>query len=107
MSRDLRHAAQDYVALRRALGYQLRGYDRLLDDRYKARLGIAWLCALPADPGPGHAGAANQPAGVPPLAAGPSSLTARPRSRRCCRRPTPSRRRCARRPTARCWGCWR
>ncbi len=74
MSRDLRHAAQDYVALRRALGYQLRGYDRLLDDRYKARLGIARLCALPADPGPGHAGAANQPAGVPPLTAGPLPL---------------------------------
>jgi integrase/recombinase XerD len=32
MSIDLRHAARDYVVLRRALGYQLRGYDRLLDD---------------------------------------------------------------------------
>jgi integrase/recombinase XerD len=32
MSTDLRHAARDYVALRRALGYQLRGYDRFLDD---------------------------------------------------------------------------
>lgn len=32
MSKDLRHAARDYVALRRALGYQLRGYDRFLDD---------------------------------------------------------------------------
>jgi integrase/recombinase XerD len=32
MSTDLRHAAHEYVAVRRALGYQLRGYDRLLDD---------------------------------------------------------------------------
>jgi integrase/recombinase XerD len=32
MSTDLRHAARDYVALRRALGYQLRGYDRVLND---------------------------------------------------------------------------
>ena len=32
MNTDLRHAARDYVVLRRALGYQLRGYDRLLDD---------------------------------------------------------------------------
>ena len=32
MSTDLRHAARDYVAVRRALGYQLRGYDRFLDD---------------------------------------------------------------------------
>jgi integrase len=32
MSTDLRQAARDYVALRRALGYQLRGYDRYLDD---------------------------------------------------------------------------
>lgn len=32
MSTNLDHAARDYVALRRALGYQLRGYDRLLGD---------------------------------------------------------------------------
>ena len=29
---DLRHAVTDYLAIRRALGFQLRGYDRLLGD---------------------------------------------------------------------------
>ena len=29
---DLRHAVGDYVTLRRALGYQLRGYERYLAD---------------------------------------------------------------------------
>ncbi len=32
MSSDLRQAVDDYVTLRRALGYQLRGYERYLDD---------------------------------------------------------------------------
>jgi integrase/recombinase XerD len=59
MSRDLRHAARDYVALRRALGYQLRGYDRFLDDLVRGldragevtltiELAVAWA-TKPAD----------------------------------------------------------
>jgi integrase/recombinase XerD len=63
MSSDLRHAARDYVALRRALGYQLRGCDRFLDDlvadlervgatTLTIELAIAW---------------ATKPADVPPF----------------------------------------
>jgi hypothetical protein len=29
---DLRQAVTDYLSIRRALGFQLRGYDRLLGD---------------------------------------------------------------------------
>jgi integrase/recombinase XerD len=60
---DLRHAVTDYLAIRRALGFQLRGYDRLLgdlvDDLQRAEastltieLAVAW---------------ASKPAGVQPF----------------------------------------
>ncbi len=52
---DLRQAVTDYLAIRRALGFQLRGYDRLLgdlvDDLQRAEastltteLAVAWAC---------------------------------------------------------------
>jgi integrase/recombinase XerD len=52
---DLRQAITDYLAIRRALGFQLRGYDRLLgdlvDDLQRAEastltteLAVAWAC---------------------------------------------------------------
>jgi integrase/recombinase XerD len=63
MSSDLRHAVEDYVTLRRALGYRLRGYERYLADlvadleragaeALTIELAVAW---------------ATKPADVPPL----------------------------------------
>jgi integrase/recombinase XerD len=59
---DLRQALADYVAIRHALGFQLRGYDRLLDDLVEdlqragaptltTELAVAWA-TKPADAQP-------------------------------------------------------
>src|SRR5688572_33428154 len=63
MSRDLRHAARDYMALRRALGYQMRGYDRFLDDLVSdlERVGAVTLTIERA------VAWATKPADVPPF----------------------------------------
>jgi integrase len=132
---DLRQAVADYLAIRHALGFQLRGYDRLLgdliDDLQRAGaptlttdLAVAWA-TKPTDAQPFRwktrlsvARATyrrsirprrHRPATCSPTGARARCLTSTPRARstHSSTRPTHCSRRCARRRTARCWGCWR
>ena len=133
---DLRQALADYVAIRHALGFQLRGYDRLLDDLVEdlqragaptltTELAVAWA-TKPADAQPFRwktrlsvaRGFARYLQTLDPAAqVPPSDLLAYRRARPAPTSTAPPRStRCsrrptrsaqrARRPTARSWACW-